>query len=366
MPLQAGIVGLPNVGKSTLFNAMTASSVESANYPFCTVDPNVGVVQVPDERLWKISEIARPRKTLPTTFEFVDIAGLVRGANKGEGLGNQFLAQIREVDAIIHVVRAFEDENIQHVDNHLHPIKDIETIKLELVLSDYAVMERRLERMVKLARGDKALEPEMEFQKKLLAVLEEGKFASKAPETEQEEKWVKSYQLLTAKPMLYACNVSEDDFAQRAENPFVKEIQEYAEAEGSEAMVISAKVESEISQLDADEKAMFMEELGIQESGLDRLIHAAYHLLGLATFFTAGEKEARAWTFHRGWKAPRCAGQIHTDFEKLFIRAEVIAYEDYIACGGEAGARDAGKLRVEGKDYVMKDGDVCNFRIGGR
>lgn len=366
MPLQAGIVGLPNVGKSTLFNALTCAEVDSANYPFCTIDPNVGVVGVPDPRLTRLAELVKPQKVVPTAFEFVDIAGLVRGASKGEGLGNQFLANIREVDAIVHVVRAFEDENIKHVDDRIDPIADIETINLELVLADLQMMERRLEKMVKSVRGDKTLQPEYDFMQRVAKILEEGKFATAAAETDDEQRWLKGYQMLTAKPVLYVCNVSEEDFVNCDENEHVKRIREFAEKEGQESIVISAKVESEIAQLDEEEKAVFLEELGITESGLDRLIHAAYHLLGLGTFFTAGEKEARAWTFHRGWKAPRCAGVIHTDFEKLFIRVEVISYDDYITCGSENAAKEAGKMRIEGKEYELKDGDVCYFRIGGK
>lgn len=363
MPLQAGIVGLPNVGKSTLFNAITRSEIDAANYPFCTIDPNVGVVAVPDERLDVLTKMYQPKKTIPTTFEFVDIAGLVRGASKGEGLGNQFLSHIREVDAIIEVVRCFEDDEITHVSGKIDPIEDIETINLELVLADLASVERRVERLSREAKKDKKLEPELNLAKKLLPVLEDGKFASNVAETDDEKALLKTFQLLTNKPILYVCNVSEDEISDSG-NAQVQRVREYAAKTDAEVIVVSAKVESEIAQLDGEERQMFMDELGLEESGLDRLVHAAYHLLGLGTFFTAGEKEARAWTFHHGWKAPRCAGVIHTDFEKLFIRAEVISYDDLIAAGSEAKAREAGKLRVEGKDYVMKDGDVCYYRVG--
>jgi GTP-binding protein YchF len=365
MPLQAGIVGLPNVGKSTLFNAITSAKAEAANYPFCTIEPNVGVVEVPDKRLDVLTTLVKPQKTIPTTFEFVDIAGLVRGASTGEGLGNQFLAHIREVDAIIQVVRCFEDDDIVHVSGKIDPLDDIEVINLELIFADIASLEKRIERTTKAARADKKVEPELELQKRLLAFLQGGRLASKLPMTDEEAKMVKQYQLLTAKPLLFCCNVAEGEAANADKNPMVQKVREYAAAEGWETVAISAKVESEIAVLEKDEKGMFLEELGLSESGLDRLIHSAYHLLGLATYLTAGEKEVRAWTFHQGWKAPQCAGVIHTDFEKLFIRAEVVAYDDLVTAGNMAAAKAAGKVRVEGKDYEMKDGDVCNFRIGG-
>ncbi len=365
MPLQAGIVGLPNVGKSTLFNAITAAKAEAANYPFCTIDPNVGVVEVPDPRLKALAEIVKPQRIVPTTFEFVDIAGLVKGASQGEGLGNQFLSHIREVDAIIQVVRCFVDDDITHVSGKIDPADDINTINLELIFADMASLEKRIERTAKAARGDKKAEPELELQKRVLATLESGLFSLKAAQNEEESKLIQTYQLLTAKPVLYACNVAENEVAHAEGNPYVQKVQEIASKENAEVVIISAKVESEIAQLAEDEKAMFLEELGLKESGLDRLIHSAYHLLGLGTFLTAGEKEVRAWTFHRGWKAPRCAAVIHTDFEKLFIRAEVASYDDVIAAGSVNAAKEVGKLRVEGKEYVMQDGDVCNFRIGG-
>lgn len=348
-----------------MFNAITSAGAEAANYPFCTIEPNVGVVEVPDKRLDVLTTMVTPQKTIPTTFEFVDIAGLVRGASTGEGLGNQFLAHIREVDAIIQVVRCFEDEDITHVSGKIDPLDDIETINLELIFADIASLEKRIERTAKAAKGDKKLEPELVFQRRLLEHLQGNRLASRLEATDDEIKLLKSYQLLTSKPLLFCCNVAEDEAGNADANEHVARVREYAAAEGWETVTISAKVESEIAVLEKEEKAIFLEELGLSESGLDRLIHAAYHLLGLATYLTAGEKEVRAWTFHRGWKAPQCAGVIHTDFEKLFIRAEVVAFDDLLAAGNMSAAKAAGKLRIEGKDYLMQDGDICNFRIGG-
>ena len=364
MALKAGIVGLPNVGKSTLFNAITQAGAESANYPFCTIDPNVGVVEVPDPRLGKLAEIVHPERIVPTAFEFVDIAGLVKGASKGEGLGNKFLAHIREVDAIVHVVRCFVDENITHVSGGVNPISDIETINLELILADIESVEKKLERSRKnIKGGDKKVVAEVELLERLKETLYNDKPARSMEMTDEERLLVRDLHLITMKPVLYAANVSEAEAANSDDNPYVAKVREFAASEGNEVVPISAKVESEIAELEGEDKAMFLEELGLQESGLDRLIQAAYKLLGLNTYFTAGVQEVRAWTIRRGTKAPQAAGVIHTDFERGFIRAEVVAYEDLIAAGSMNGAKERGQLRLEGKEYVVNDGDVMHFRF---
>ncbi|WP_048601615.1 redox-regulated ATPase YchF [Rubeoparvulum massiliense] len=363
MGLTTGIVGLPNVGKSTLFNAITQAGAEAANYPFCTIDPNVGVVEVPDIRLQQLTTMFNPRKTTPTTVEFVDIAGIVEGASKGEGLGNRFLSHIREVDAICHVVRCFEDENITHVSGSVDPLRDIEIINLELILADLEQVERRIERVYKIARaGEKESKKEYEVLLRVKECFEEEKPARSLELDEDEEKMIKHLNLLTRKPVIYIANVSEDEIGQ-AENRYVQAVREFAAKEGSEVLSISAKVESEIAELEGDERILFLEELGLKESGLDRLIRAAYHLLGLVTYFTAGEQEVRAWTIRQGTKAPQAAGVIHTDFERGFIRAEVVGFDDLINSGSMAQAREQGLLRLEGKDYIVQDGDVIYFRF---
>lgn len=357
MALKAGIVGLPNVGKSTLFNAITQAGAESANYPFCTIDPNVGVVEVPDERLDKLTELVVPNKTVPTAFEFVDIAGLVRGASKGEGLGNKFLAHIREVDAIVHVVRCFEDENITHVDGKIDPISDIQTINLELILADIESVDKRIERSRKnMKGGNKQYAQEVEVLERIKESLYADKPARSVELSEDEKLIIRDLHLLTMKPVLYAANVSEDGVTEADSNPYVQKVREFAVAENAEVVPISAKVEAEIAELEGEDKAMFLEELGLAESGLNRLIKAAYRLLGLYTYFTAGVQEVRAWTIHKGTKAPGAAGVIHSDFERGFIRAEVVSYDDLVAAGSMNGAKERGQLRLEGKEYVVHDG----------
>ncbi|OPA75740.1 redox-regulated ATPase YchF [Paenibacillus selenitireducens] len=364
MALKAGIVGLPNVGKSTLFNAITQAGAESANYPFCTIDPNVGVVEVPDERLDKLTELVVPNKTVPTAFEFIDIAGIVRGASKGEGLGNKFLAHIREVDAIVHVVRCFVDENITHVDGKVDPISDIQTINLELVLADLESVEKRIDRSKKnMKGGNKQYAAEVEVLEKVKEALYNDMPARSVELTDDEKVLLRDLHLLTMKPVLYAANVSEDGVANADENEYVIKVKEFAVAENAEVVPISAKVEAEIAELEGEDKAMFLEELGLEESGLNRLIKAAYRLLGLYTYFTAGVQEVRAWTIRKGMKAPQAAGVIHTDFERGFIRAEVVSYDDLVAAGSMNVAKERGQLRLEGKEYIVKDGDVMHFRF---
>lgn len=364
MALTAGIVGLPNVGKSTLFNAITQAGAEAANYPFATIDPNVGVVEVPDARLDKLTEMYQPKKTIPTTFEFTDIAGIVKGASKGEGLGNKFLANIRQVDAICHVVRCFDDENITHVAGRVDPLDDIQTINLELILADMETVEKRIARVEKLAK-QKNKEAQAEYE--ILTMLKET-FENELPArtiefNEEQQKIVKGFQLLTMKPVLYVANIGEDDVANANKNKYVQVVQDFAEKDHAEVVVICARIEEEIAELEPEEKAAFLQELGIQESGLDQMIRKAYHLLGLATFFTAGVQEVRAWTFKKGMKAPQCAGIIHSDFERGFIRAETVSYDDLVANGSFNKAKEAGKVRLEGKDYIVQDGDIMHFRF---
>ena len=364
MALKAGIIGLPNVGKSTLFNAITKKNILAANYPFATIDPNVGIVTVPDKRLEVLNDMYMPERLIATQYEFIDIAGLVKGASKGEGLGNKFLANIREVDAIVQVVRCFENKDIIHVEGNIDPIRDIEIVNYELILSDLEIVEGRLGRIEKKAvtTNDKELLFEEDLLKKLINILSSGKMLRLESFDEKESKVIKTYNLITNKPFIYLANVSEDDLLNK-ENDYVKKVREYASKENAAVVLMCAKIESELSELDEESKKEFLNDLGIQNSGLDELIHITYHILGLKTFFTVGKDEVRAWTFKNGMKAPECAGLIHTDFEKGFIKAEVMSYDDLVSCGSELKVKEAGKARLEGKDYIMQDGDICLFRF---
>ena len=363
--MKLGIVGLPNVGKSTLFNAITNAGAQSANYPFCTIEPNVGVVAVPDKRLDKLAEMYEPEKYTPATIEFVDIAGLVKGASKGEGLGNKFLANIREVDAIVHVVRCFENDDIIHVDGSIDPKRDIETINVELILSDIEMLERRIDKTRKLIKGDKKYQTELDFFIRVKEALEEGKSARAVECTPEEEEMLASVALLTNKPIIYAANLSDGDFRDGVVegNIFFDSVKEIADSENAAVLPICAEIEAEISGMEPEEKELFLSEMGLEQSGLDRLINACYELLGLISYLTAGKPEVRAWTIKKGTKAPQAAGKIHTDFERGFIRAEVVAFDDLMACGSMAAAKEKCLVRSEGKEYVMQDGDIVLFRF---
>ncbi len=361
--MKLGIVGLPNVGKSTLFNAITSAGAESANYPFCTIEPNVGVVSVPDERLEALRNLFDSERCVPTVIEFFDIAGLVKGASQGEGLGNKFLSHIREVDAIVHVVRCFEDENITHVEGRIDPIEDIEIINLELIFADLEQVNKRIERVKKMLKGDKGYQKEYDLLLKVQETLEGGKSARSLELTDDEKAIMKSFNLITSKPVLYAANISEEDLVDNPDNEYVQRVKEYANLENAEVIVISAQIEAEISELSDEEKMTFLDDLGLDESGLDKLIKASYKLLGLISYLTAGPKEVRAWTIKEGTKAPQAAGKIHTDMERGFIRAETISYDDLVNSNGYVTAKEKGLVRLEGKDYVVQDGDVIVFRF---
>ena len=363
--MELGVVGLPNVGKSTLFNAITKVGAEAQNYPFCTIEPNVGIVPVPDERLDVLGKMYNTQKITPAVLKFVDIAGLVKGASRGEGLGNKFLGSIRECDAIVHVVRCFDDANITHVDGAVDPIRDIETINTELALADLDSVKSKLERSEKMFKqGNKEYGPEVALLKKIDALLNEGKPARLALETEDEKKLAKGYFLLTTKPVIYACNISESDISKKEDDiAYVQKVKEYAKQENAQVLVICAKIEQELSELDNEEKQMFLEDLGLKESGLERIIKLGYETLGEISYLTAGEKEVRAWTIIKGTKAPGAAGKIHTDFERGFIKADVVSYENLVSCGSYNAAREAGKVRSEGKEYVVQDGDVILFKF---